>query len=131
MKTFAIRFVFLLFFFINLSAFAQHSETQLAGSWKHYDAVDRLGAHVTIDLKPFDLILRKDHRFEMRGEGMVSTGTWALKKEMLQLNISASGDRPARIQKLYIEKLNDEILTVEIKDFEITGGLIIVMHRVK
>ncbi len=131
MKTSATFLAFLLFFFINLQGFAQHSEKQLVGSWKHYDVVDRLGAHVTIDLKPFDLTLRKDHRFVMTGQGMVSKGSWFLKKEVLELNIEPTYDRNARTQKLYIEKLSSDMLTVEIKDFEVTGGLIIVMHRVK
>ncbi|MDF2454068.1 MAG: hypothetical protein K0R51_61 [Cytophagaceae bacterium] len=131
MKTSTTIFTFLLFFLINLPTFAQHSEKQLVGSWKHYDVVDRLGAHVTIDLKPFDLTLRKDHRFVMTGQGMVSKGSWFLKKGVLELNIEPTYDRNARTQKLYVEKLTNETLTVEIKDFEVTGGLIIVMHRMK
>ena len=131
MKIHTTLLALLLFFITNLQGFAQHNEKQVTGSWKHYDVVDRLGAHVTIDLKPFDLKLSKDHRFEMRGEGMVAKGTWSLNKEVLQLNVAASGDRAARVQKLYIEQLSQDVLTVEIKDFEVTGGLIIVMHRTK
>lgn len=123
--------VLLLFISFSLLSFSQYSEKQVVGSWKHYDVINRLGAHATIELEPFDLILSKDHHLEMTGGGMKSVGTWSLKNDLLQLNIVPSGDRAGRIQKLYINKITEDTLIVEIKEFEVPGGLLIVMHRVK
>lgn len=121
----------LVFISFGLFSFELYTDKQVLGSWKHYDVTNRLGAHATIELEPFDLMLSKDHHFEMTGQGMRSTGTWTLKNDLLTLDILASGDRPARVQKLYISKVEPDVLIVEVKDFEVPGGLLIVMHRMK
>ncbi len=132
MRTYStLLFSFSLFLLIHAQGLAQSKEQQLIGNWKHADVVNRLGAHVTIDLKPFDLYLFKDHHFEMTSEGMTATGTWSLKKETVLLNIAPTVTREGRVQKLYIDKLTKESLVVEVKDFEITDGLLIVMHRME
>ena len=131
MKNRLIIIAHLLFLCVGLWSFNLYSDKQVLGSWKHYDVVNRLGAHATIEIDPFDLILSKDHHLEMTGGGMKSTGTWSLKNDVLQMNIAATGDRAARIQKLYVSNVTKEILTLEVKDFEVPGGLLIVMHRMK
>ena len=103
----------------------------MLGNWKHYDVINYLGEHATIEIEPFDLTLSKSHRFQMTGNGMVSTGSWSLKKDLLLLHIEPTADRDARDQKLYINKLTADVLTVEIKEFKVPGGLLIVMNRKK
>jgi hypothetical protein len=121
-------FYALLFCFIHLSVLAQ-TDKQLVGSWTHADVVNRLGSHVSVELKPFDVQFYKNHRFEMNSEGMHAKGTWSLNNSVLILNVAPADDREGRIQKLYIEKLDHDSLITEVKDIEMTGGLMIVMKR--
>jgi hypothetical protein len=118
-----------LFIWLQLPAMAQFSDQQLIGHWKHHDVTNKLGTHVTIDLKPFDLTLSKDHHFVMSGEGMLGKGTWSLHKNVLTLNIAPSADVEGRVQKLYLSSLSADTLVFEVRDFEITGGLMIVLKR--
>jgi hypothetical protein len=131
MKVHYILPVLLLLLSFNLCSFGQYREQHLIGSWKHYDVINHVGAHITIELEPFDLTLSKNHRFEMTGTGMVSTGSWSLKNDLLLLHVEPTADRDAREQKLYINKLTTDVLTVEIKEFNVPGGLLIVMNRKK
>ena len=132
MRTYATGLLTLfLSFSIYTQTLSQSTEQRLIGSWKHADVVNLVGAHTSIDLKPFDLKLSKDHRFEMAGEGMVSTGKWSCNKKLLLLNVAPTADREARTQKLYVTKVTSDTLIVEVKDFEVPGGLLIVMRRKK
>jgi hypothetical protein len=131
MKTLYSTLTFLFLFMLQVNAFGQTTEKQLIGHWKHVDVVDAIGVHVTLDIKPFDLTLSKDHHYEMTGEGARAIGSWSLQDDVLLLNRAVEPQQEVRVQKLYIHKATADSLVVEVKDFKVTGGFNIVMRKEK
>jgi hypothetical protein len=130
MKTQYIALHILFFLVLHIHAFGQTAEKQLIGRWKHADVVDAIGVHVTLDIKPFDLILSKDHHYEMTSEGAQAKGSWSVQDDILLLNREAT-QQEVKTQKLYIRKVTKDSLVVEVKDFKVTGGFNIVMRKEK
>ncbi|MDB5272309.1 MAG: hypothetical protein JWO58_676 [Chitinophagaceae bacterium] len=126
------RFILVIFVLMNsMSVYGQIAESKMVGYWKHVDMLNKSEINVTIDIKPFDLKLFKDHRFEMIGNRVKVKGTWALEDSTLVLIDPTKGEREFTIQKLHVLKADGKTLEFTVNNFDVTGGLKILLKKIE